>query len=371
MVKVVIWNSWMMDQLRSIAYPGDFKKYYMDRVLAEVFKTASTDKLGGPVEIYFIDNHYSNFDYLNYKELHNQLRKYFSTVVFYSDNRIDSILDPEYFQFYIHDSYVSEDKTHLDKIYNNNIIQWHENKKLFGLYISRPDQHRLAILYEFYKRDLLKYTDCKIGFSRNDLMADEHWRTSAIDLTCKNMEISHFELLDVIDSIPKSDRHYVDKAEHNSIINGTRPVVKLDYEKSIINNNFVIEIVCMSSSTDNVCIMSEKLERVLALGQPFVVVGGAHTYHNLRCVSLKTFDEFWDESWDSITHDRLADKIRSIGETCEYIAKTYTPKEIFLKTKPIVMHNQIQHRESVSHYGTFEQYRRMTTAYKFKTTYDR
>jgi hypothetical protein len=357
MLVVDIWNSWIINQIRSMAYPGETKHYYSDRIISEVFKKATLENLLHPLRINFVDNHHSNIDYLNYKELHSELKKYFSSVQFYSDNIIDHYIDPEYFEFLMDNGYINDEKKFIQSMPET--ISWDENKKMFGLYLSRPDVHRFCILVEFYKRGLLNYTDCRLGFDKNDLMADEHWRESCIDLACKIMNVSHEYIFEIVSSIGKNGRDY--KNRGNEVSGEVKETFHIDYtEKSWLNNNFVLEIVCMSTTTNNIFVLSEKLEKLLVLGQPFIVIGSPHMYGNMHKCDIKTFGEFWDESWDDIPHERLGEKISRIADSCEYIIKTYTPKDLYDKTKFICEHNKKVHLSNVKNYNSNIDYDRIT-----------
>jgi hypothetical protein len=82
-------------------------------------------------------------------------------------------------------------------------------------------------------------------------------------------------------------------------------------------------------------------------------------YENLRTTKIKTYSEFWDETWDEISYDRLREKIEKIGETCLSITKRYTLKEIFDKTITIGNHNRMTHTNTIKIYNTDMHYTMM------------
>lgn len=359
----------MINQIRSFAYPSEVKQYYHDRVVSEVFKKASLEDFQKPLQINFVDNHHSNVDYLNYKELHQLLSGYFSSVKFCSDNIIDSVLDSTYFEFLMDNGYIQDEKKYLNSLPET--ISWHDDKKMFGLYLSRPDVHRFCILIEFYKRGLLECTECMLGFNKSDLMADEHWRDSGIDLACKIMGVSHEYLFNIIERLGKHGRDYKIRGDEVSSVDGVKSTFDIDYnKKSWLNNNFVIEVICQSSATDNTFMLSEKIEKLLILGQPFIIVGAKYTYKNLQNFNIKTYSEFWDESWDELPYTRLKEKIENIAMTCEFIAKTYTPEEIFNKTKLIGEHNNKTHTNTIKTYNTTQHHEMMMNIDYFVTNHD-
>jgi hypothetical protein len=291
-LKINIQNSWEIDLIRHVQYPYDSKRYYDAIVLARVFSEAQPMHLQGPLEIHFIDNHFSNIDNLNYQQLHNTLSKFFNPVVFLSDNPYDQNLAPDYFKFQFDSELRGHSKKFLaDSLKQCHPFEFHSDMMMFGLHILRPDVHRLGILVQFARESLLPITDCRLGFDRAPLMADERWRSSGIDLCCKMMQISHLEVLDLIDHLPKSDRSFLNKGQ--DIRSGA--FHHKDLEKSNLNKNFLIEIICQSSAVNNVSIQNEKIERCLVTGQPFILLGNKHAYQNLKQVGFRTYDSIWNE----------------------------------------------------------------------------
>jgi hypothetical protein len=333
---VNIENSWRIDLLRHIQHPHDSKIYYNAIVLARVFSQAKPTQLNGPLEIHFRDNHFSNVDSLNYIELHKSLSKFFNPVTFLSDNPYDILLAPDYFKFKDDIELASaSEKFNVELIEANQPLMWHDNMKMFGLHIKRPDVHRLGMMIQFNRNGLFNHTDCRLGFSSAPLMADEYWRSSGIDLCCKMMQESHLDVLQLIDSLPKSDRSFLTKGA--DIQSGRAE--QYDREKNILNKNFVVEIICQSSFANNVFNTTEKINRCLAMGQPFIILGNKHIYKHLRTMGVKTFNSIWNETWDDLDATELHTKITKIGAVCNELATKYSAKELFLATQKIRDHN--------------------------------
>jgi hypothetical protein len=135
--------------------------------------------------------------------------------------------------------------------------------------------------------------------------------------------------------LPKSDRSFLTKG--SDIRSGK--VNQLDREKNILNKNFLVEIICQSSFSDNVFNTTEKINRCLATGQPFIILGNKHIYKHLQTLGLRTFNSIWDESWDDFDSTELLSKIVKIGAVCNELAVKYSTKELFLKTQEIRDHN--------------------------------
>jgi hypothetical protein len=335
-LKIKIQNSWEIDLVRHVQHPYDAKRYYDSIVVARVFSGAQPMHLQGPLEIHFVDNHFSNIDNLNYQQLHNTLSKFFNPVVFLSDNPYDQILAPDYFKFQVDSELLNySTKFITDSVKQCHPFEFHNDMMMFGLHILRPDVHRLAILVQLDRENLLPITDCRLGFDRAPLMADERWRSSGIDLCCKMMQISHLEVLDLIDRMPKSDRSFLNKGQ--DIRSSTAH--QMDLEKNNLNKNFLVEIVCQSSVGNNVSVDNEKICRCIITGQPFILLGNNHAYQNMRKFGIRTYDSIWNEDWDELEFEQLQTKITKIGAVCKQLAQDYTVEELFLKTKEIRDHN--------------------------------
>lgn len=66
-------------------------------------------------------------------------------------------------------------------------------------------------------------------------------------------------------------------------------------------------IVTETFAKDSVINITEKIYKCFAIGHPFLLWGGSHTLHHLRQKGYETFDELFDESYDtiSVAHQRL------------------------------------------------------------------
>jgi hypothetical protein len=344
-LKINIHNSWEIDLVRHVQHPYDAKRYYDAIVLARVFSQAQPMHLQGPLEIHFVDNHFSNIDNLNYQQLHNTLSKFFNPVVFLSDNVYDQILAPDYFKFQVDSGLLGQTRRFMaDSLKQCHPFEFHSDMMMFGLHILRPDVHRLGILVQLARENLLPITDCRLGFDRASIMADERWRSSGIDLCCKMMQISHLEVLDLIDRLPKSNRSFLNKGQDIQ----TDTAHQMDVEKNKLNKNFLIEIICQSSAVNNVLISDEKIKRCILTGQPFILLSNKHAYQHLRKAGFRTYDSIWNEDWDDLDFNQLPTKITKIGSVCRQLAQDYTVEELFLKTKEIQDYNYNFAREQLS-----------------------
>jgi hypothetical protein len=356
MIFVEIQNSWQIDLFRIYRNRGAFKDAYFNHVLAEVFKQSSQhDSLQDDLIIFFSDNHFCNVDNLDYKRLHAILLKHFKTVSFVSDGSYDFYLDPEYWSIADrinvgHGKFV---KMFLQSV--NQSVPNNPPSKMFGLHILRPDVHRLGILVELWRRDLLAHTDVRLGFRSHEFGNTEYRRSGNVDSVCFDFDICHRELYELIDSLPQGDRiNFKDNETYRGDEN-----IKKDIEKSQYRD-FAIELICSSSIHDNVYISDEKMLRACLMKLPFIPIASRRTIRILNAVGYRTWNQLWDESWDDYSEVWLPTKIRAIADTCADIVSRYQVQQIPILTKETVEHN-LKHLL----YGFYDPIHRMENVDRF------
>ena len=86
--------------------------------------------------------------------------------------------------------------------------------------------------------------------------------------------------------------------------------------------------------------ITEKTDKCFSAGQPFIIVAGIGYLKKLKELGFKTFDKWWDESYDTITD--LNQKISKIGEIVDLIGSWSIEKceEVYMEMIPTLKHNQ-------------------------------
>jgi hypothetical protein len=335
MILVEIQNSWQLDLVRLYRHRKDFKKYYSNLVVTEVFVESGAEGLGQDLTVFFSDNHFCNVDNLDYKKLHKFLSQFFRTVSFASENPYDTVLDPEYFTLAANRNDPSHKKLFYDlcrqRTKNPDVLP----EKMFGLHVLRPDVHRLGLLVELHRQGMLEHTDVRVGFRSEEFSNPEYRRSSNIDTVCFEFDICHQDLFRLIDSLPLGDRI---NFQDNATYRGKDHVTK-DAEKCDAHSKFAIELICASSIHDHVWDHGEKIRRPMILKQPFLWLGPADCMRVLKLEGADIFDDVWDVSWDQYTESWLPTKIHLMVRTCEYIVKNFDVTAIKDQTLKGVEHN--------------------------------
>ena len=194
----------------------------------------------------------------------------------------------------------------LDKIWISinyqleDIINKTKFEKRVLCYNRRPKIYRRYVFYKFYTNPILwdnsyislnakmneSYKDCtlKLGINKNEL-------------------ISFYENHNQIWTF---DGDSLDENSVNIITN-----FDIDYHKKTF-----LSLVTESMVDEGYLCISEKTSKPIYGCQPFIIVGNVGTIKKLREMGYKTFNRWWDESYDDVVlfTDRC-DKILKILET--------------------------------------------------------
>ena len=90
----------------------------------------------------------------------------------------------------------------------------------------------------------------------------------------------------------------------------------------------------------NVTFLTEKIFKVISVGQPFIVVSTSGYISMMKRIGFKTFDKWWDESYDNIYDDyeRLDAIIKVVIDICKYDNNQLY--NMYCDMIPILKHNQ-------------------------------
>lgn len=221
------------------------------------------------------------------------------------------------------------DKSHVDQAMEQSIkvaYQPGPRKKTFLCFNRRYNDHRLMLYLSIVKKGLIDQSyysmdktqpeagrtfieNCKYLLSRFSDMGLDSSDVLAAD-----------KLLPLILDNPNFNRHPM---EHS-----VDPVKHL-YDTSLVN------IITETYFFNKTIHITEKTYKPIAFMQPFILVGAAGSLQHVKDMGFKTFGEFWDESYDKETDDKL--RFKMITEVLELIANwpenvkidfTYVVKDI-------------------------------------------
>ena len=165
--------------------------------------------------------------------------------------------------------------------------------------------HRYAMTYELFKNDLLKHGAVSCSDYKNFSYQGQTSNTDDYMQTLENFDIDSFgkfkKMLPlVIDSattkivVPK---HEAWQSPINLHQDGR--------DESHLFDNVFLNIVNETHQPDELIFVTEKTYRSINYCRPFVVNGDRGTLRYLKDMGFRTFDKFWDESYDAATSDHV------------------------------------------------------------------
>jgi hypothetical protein len=238
-------------------------------------------------EFFIIDNSEPIFPYLeNIKKFLNLCEQYKKNVTIITGQNSTDVID-----LYKHlglnviflplFNFISYSKNNTySPFYKTNTLE----KKYLTL--NRANKEFRQLLYDYLKdNDLLKFGEYSFGF-KNDYSFDE------------NIEKSHRNnyMCSIVDSLSFNKRCFL-----NFVIETeNRDYIVVNDKK--ITTNFV----------------SEKTYKALLTGLPFIIIGEPNTLRSLKQYGIKTFENYWNEDYDSYLNgsDRFQKSIDILTNIC-------------------------------------------------------
>jgi len=171
------------------------------------------------------------------------------------------------------------------------------NLKHFGLLIGRSNWVRLWLSADVYRNHpdklLLSYHwDPTNDFHLYHLGIDEMLRWNA---NLGDVENSLFLLKACPIIIDRVDEYPVLSPQHLSVCR--------------VYHEFFLELICETYFNGNSFYPTEKTWRPLIAKTPFIIHGPVNFLANLKKLGFKTFDKWWDESYDDYGHDLRINQI--------------------------------------------------------------
>ena len=171
------------------------------------------------------------------------------------------------------------------------------------LFLNRVERwHRTFLHDEFKKRNLLQYFDYSINSEDSNLVP------------FKSIEEVEIDIPKIMDILPNYFTCFVNLLTETHFFNG--------------------------DERDNVLFITEKLDKIIAAGQPFIIVSVPNYIKTLKKLGFKTFDKWWDESYDDIQieSDRLECIIKIVEDICTMSISEL--ENMYIEMIPILEHNQ-------------------------------
>lgn len=117
-------------------------------------------------------------------------------------------------------------------------------------------------------------------------------------------------------------------------------------------NQFNIELISETYTHGTTFFPTEKTVRPIVGNKPFLVYGPKHFLKNLKELGFKTFDQWWDESYDDCQGPERWHAMRSVvDKICKW--NDTEKQEVLDQCAPVTQHNRTRLRELINDYKEF------------------
>ena len=187
-----------------------------------------------------------------------------------------------------------------------------------------PRHHRYAMTYQLYKNNLLEHGAVSCFAYENF-----HYNTRPGTTDEYMSKLENFKQT-VFDSFKQSLPHTIDNQ-----IN----IHQVGNDESHLFENVFVNLVNETHQPDDRVFITEKTYRAINYCRPFIINGDKGSLTYLKEMGFKTFDQFWDESYDDEESDHV--RITKITEVVRDICHR-SNKELLTQYNdmlPILRHN--------------------------------
>jgi hypothetical protein len=223
---------------------------------------------------------------------------------------------------------IKKDKSNI-KLFKNKYLNFIDNFKLekhFLCFNNLTKLHRLWVFYELMNNSKLL-------------------NKSIVSLNSRTTTESFFTIVSSTNNINMIDyfkNYNSDIGYSYDTTNWTRDVQVGDTINTNAHLKTFVNIVTETLTDKDIIFITEKTYKPIYVCQPFIIVGNAYTLKKMKELGYKTFDKWWDESYDE--EIELEVRMNTITKILEEIASWDLEKcaAIRKEMKEILIHNYNQ-----------------------------
>ena len=198
-------------------------------------------------------------------------------------------------------------------------------KKHFGIFIGRSNWKRLYLSAIIY----LHYKDISIQTFHYESKSDFHKTHLGLE---KLLHIKGNQVIQLVEPLINAAPLILDKVQNYPIISPS------NYEIITHYNDFFVDVVCETFSKGKTFFPTEKIWRPIITKTPFMVQGPVGFLAGLKKLGFKTFDAWWDESYDEDDEQvALETIIRNLNKISKYSVEDL--KKIYSSMEEVLDHN--------------------------------
>lgn len=168
-------------------------------------------------------------------------------------------------------------------------IHFEDKEKYFLMYNRNSERiHRVYFVNKLYKNNLLHKG--MISFFENKYL-DSFIENSKI---YEELKLDEYDIDDIRKNYKNFTPMYIDNPNAEEVADYHNFLSRKDEYQ-----NTYFTIVSETNAESDYCFITEKTTKPIMNLHPFVVLGNPHTLKVLKSYGLKTFDKWWDESYDN------------------------------------------------------------------------
>ena len=209
-------------------------------------------------------------------------------------------------------------------------------EKLFLSWNRRYRPHRIRMITLLEKNNLVDRS--YISFPKNDIETPTTTFKQLANILYKGTLFPHHGSVSIThDHINSLDNKLP------LVLDGEEDIVQMCSDEHNVNRHYyqnsLVSLITETNYDNLEVTLTEKSFKPLKEKHPFIIVGVAGCLQGLRDLGYKTFGDFWDESYDTITDS--FDRMRKLDEILQEIGSWEHNKILEFKrqVKPILEHN--------------------------------
>ena len=208
--------------------------------------------------------------------------------------------------------------------------------KFLSLARGTPKHHRFAMTYMLYKNDLMKHGKISCREYENFSYMESPENTDEYISMLDGFDSNTFEQFKTM--LPLEIGNEPARESWQSPIN----LHQDGRDESHLFRNTFLNLVNETHQQDDLVFITEKTYRSINYCRPFVINGDRGSLRYLKDMGFKTFDKFWDESYDEETSDHA--RITKLIELVTHITSRSEREllDLFDEMLPVIEHNYKQ-----------------------------
>ena len=205
--------------------------------------------------------------------------------------------------------------------------------KFLSLARGTPKHHRFAMTYMIYNNDLMKHGKISCREYENFSYMESPENTSEYISRLDGFDSKTFEHFKTM--LPLEIGNEPERESWQSPIN----LHQDGRDESHLLKHTFLNLVNETHQQDDLVFITEKTYRSINYCRPFIINGDRGSLEYLKDMGFKTFDKFWDESYDQETSDhtrisKLIDIVKQISSRSESELLN-----LFDEMLPVIEHN--------------------------------